>query len=384
MLVYTDGSAKEGYWDGGYGGIVAKQPEPATILSGPAGHLCSSYRAEMIALNLTALRLPYCADGERHIHVNAFSDSQSSIKSLSGGPQGCSTVVEAQVWNSLQRLRDLNMTIHVQFVPGHCGCMGNEFADAEAAKGSAMQQGNVPLDFGVVKATIRREMRMVRDGNRNTTTKYAELGGFALRRPLKLNLGRREERAYRQFVTGHSPLINVMAKRWGRDDCYDGKCAKCGQNEDLPHILNCPAHTSARLIAFGKRDLQPKEIFKRPIEVLRYLSLIKEIDTPFVLPDVLPPSPPSTPRTAPRSPTPTTPQACITRVTRIIPPTPIASVQEAGPPAPQPADPHPPPGATVAVWDDLWAAHEEMRDGDDEYEVIDEGPLDPNYDYAFL
>ena len=49
-LVWTDGSATAGVLDGGAGALIEWPDGEVHELRTPAGHLCSSYRAEMVAL----------------------------------------------------------------------------------------------------------------------------------------------------------------------------------------------------------------------------------------------------------------------------------------------------------------------------------------------
>ena len=84
--VWTDGSATAGVLDGG-AGVLIEWPDGSTHeISAPAGALCSSYRAEMVALREA---LGYLRDHPAHTDSESLivvcTDSQAALSALRSG-----------------------------------------------------------------------------------------------------------------------------------------------------------------------------------------------------------------------------------------------------------------------------------------------------------
>ena len=86
VVIYTDGSARDGRSDGGAGCVVTRggsyeNPEVVETREVPAGKVCSSFQAEMVAIGeaLGWLR----ENGERWMRaMRVVTDSQSSLRAL--------------------------------------------------------------------------------------------------------------------------------------------------------------------------------------------------------------------------------------------------------------------------------------------------------------
>ncbi|XP_043220268.1 uncharacterized protein LOC122380836 [Amphibalanus amphitrite] len=110
--VWTDGSADAGVRSGG-GGAFVEWPDGATDeLRVPAGQLCSSFRAEMVALRAA---LNHLCD---HPHqpsapITICSDSQSALATLREGPASQKTLLGAAIWTELAALAGLSRRIHL-------------------------------------------------------------------------------------------------------------------------------------------------------------------------------------------------------------------------------------------------------------------------------
>jgi ribonuclease HI len=135
---WTDGSATGGVLDGGAGGFIA-WPDGATHeLRAPAGRLCSSFRAEMVALRET---LTYIHNHPAHEEdpIIICTDSQAALSALRSGPAEQRTQLNRAVWDALTLVADHGeRQVRLQWVPSHCGLPGNETADNLAKEAASL------------------------------------------------------------------------------------------------------------------------------------------------------------------------------------------------------------------------------------------------------
>ena len=156
--VWTDGSTTGGVLNGGTGVLIERPDGEIDEIRTPAGHLCSSFRAEMTALQ-AALR--YLLENPAHEEdpVVVCTDSQSALATLRGGPAAQSAPLGVSIWRALRDLTADGRQIHLQWVPAHCGLRGNERADAIARDASALDQLEVAVD---VRTAHRAAARLAR------------------------------------------------------------------------------------------------------------------------------------------------------------------------------------------------------------------------------
>ena len=153
--MWTDGSAADGVANGGAGALVVWPDGAEDEIRIPAGRLCSSYHAEMVALQaaLTHLLESPTLDDDP---VVVCTDSQSALASLRDGPATQTAPLGISIWSLLARLAEGGREVHLQWVPSHCGLVGNERADAIAKEASELDQTDAPLDVRTVHRAARR------------------------------------------------------------------------------------------------------------------------------------------------------------------------------------------------------------------------------------
>ncbi|KAF0300621.1 hypothetical protein FJT64_003287 [Amphibalanus amphitrite] len=99
--VWTDGSATDGVLNGGAGALIVWPDGEERSVRAPAGRLCSSFRAEMVALQ-TALSFllenPLHADDP----VVICTDSQSALAALREGPAAQHSPLGGAIWRALR------------------------------------------------------------------------------------------------------------------------------------------------------------------------------------------------------------------------------------------------------------------------------------------
>ena len=167
------------------------------------------------------------------------SDSHWALDALKESGHGSHSVLaplRARLWGLQGRVR-------FQWVPAHCGLLGNERADEEAKKAAGLgpndgaQRGKI--SFEVVKGLIRKQ---VKDGPPNhTRTSQVYSDGF---RRLQ-GTSRREEVSLAQLRGGRSLLLGDTRNRV---QGTDSACPRCGEEEEtLEHVLQrCPDLESPR------------------------------------------------------------------------------------------------------------------------------------------
>ncbi|KAF0311140.1 putative RNA-directed DNA polymerase from transposon BS [Amphibalanus amphitrite] len=85
VWLWTDGSAAGGVSRGGAGAVLVWPDEETEELRVPAGQLCSSYRAEMVAL-VTGLETLTQRDRDQDLPIVVCTDSLSAVATLRNGP----------------------------------------------------------------------------------------------------------------------------------------------------------------------------------------------------------------------------------------------------------------------------------------------------------
>ena len=156
--VWSDVSVTEGVTNGGAGALIIWPDGEELEIRSPAGRLCSSYRAEMVALNAA---LTHLLKNPTHVEdpIVTCRDSQSALASLCGGPAAQSSPLGVAVWRTLRGLAAGGRQVHLQWVPSHCGLDGNERADAIAKEAGSLDQTSVPVDVQTAHRAAARVAR---------------------------------------------------------------------------------------------------------------------------------------------------------------------------------------------------------------------------------
>ena len=190
------------------------------------------------------------------------SESQAALSALNGScisdGKGLAVVHS--------NLAQSNRRILLQWVPGHCGLIGNEWADVAAGEAATTVTPNLvhqqAITYKTAKALIGRELvdpptthvrtKAVFDGPRNQPLSRGEAVLIA-----QLRSGHcRKLAAYRSIVeTNFSPI-----------------CPLCDMEaETLEHWLqDCPATAVKRILVFGEVALQLSVLVTSPKTVLAF------------------------------------------------------------------------------------------------------------------
>ena len=256
VVLYTDGSVAEGGVNGGAAVVVTQGPaddvEVLEELERPAGRLCSSYQAEMVAIREGLRWLVANRGAWRKARV--VTDSKSALESVARYRWNTNNVCLMDTFQCLAELYGCGRKLVFTWVPSHCGLPGNEMADAVAGQASTLDQAEVPLSFEVTKAAIWRRKRVDVLRHERSRRVYGD-GGVNL--GVEDNWTRAEGVSFRRFRSGHSLELASYRKRLGLQDC--GLCRRCGlEDEDVEHVVvRCLAGEQRRraLGIEGLRDL---------------------------------------------------------------------------------------------------------------------------------
>ena len=72
--------------------------------------------------------------------VAAFTDGQSVLSALTGGPPRAKERQSHDLWLAIYTLLAKNVQVHLHYVPGHVGIPGNRAADAAAKDTAALRR----------------------------------------------------------------------------------------------------------------------------------------------------------------------------------------------------------------------------------------------------
>ncbi|XP_043234483.1 uncharacterized protein LOC122387897 [Amphibalanus amphitrite] len=261
VWLWTDGSAAGGVSRGGAGAVLVWPDEETEELRVPAGQLCSSYRAEMVAL-VTGLETLTQRDRDQDLPIVVCTDSLSAVATLRNGPAAQTSPLGVAAWRAMFALSDNGRKIHVQWVPSHCGVEGNERADRVAREAAELPQDSV-------RADIRTITRAVARAARDDTVRAWPPGWFRSLMggrfpPPVAGLDRERAVDVHQLRAGHWSGSRAYLHRIGavpsvgcegcRDEgCVAARCPLCNEEPDTPaHVLlRCPALMRLRHSTLG-------------------------------------------------------------------------------------------------------------------------------------
>ncbi|XP_043211169.1 uncharacterized protein LOC122375739 [Amphibalanus amphitrite] len=259
--VWTDGSVVGGTSSGGAGALIVYPDDETVELREAAGSLCSSFRAELVALR-AALRHLH----EHPVHTGdpivLCTDSQAALAKLRGGPSEQESPMGAEIWRLLTDLASGGRPLRLQWVPSHCGIPGNERADALAGEASALPQEEAPVDVRTVHRAAARAASS-RALAQWPVGWYRSLMAGHLPPPVR-DYPREVAIDIHQVRAGHWSGSAAYLHRIGRgpspqcEQCMDPRCRAswclaCGEAPDTSEhlLLHCPALMVRRFRLLG-------------------------------------------------------------------------------------------------------------------------------------
>ncbi|KAF0294379.1 putative RNA-directed DNA polymerase from transposon BS [Amphibalanus amphitrite] len=243
VSIWTDGSAGGGTHDGGGGALLIFHQESRTVqLTVAAGKVCSSTRAELVAIR-EALAEAAGDLPDRPGLLLLCCDSRAAIQSLQDTADSQSALV-AEIRDLLDTITRSGHRLHLQWVPGHAGLPENEEADRLAAIGSSRRQDQIPVDLWSARAAVARRARAMCDARARRSHPHPDPT------PGHDGLDRRASVTVAQLRVGCSPLTGDTRHRLGLAE--SDACVDCGEPDSVPHLLmDCPAHQGPRTRRWG-------------------------------------------------------------------------------------------------------------------------------------
>ena len=223
-VLYTDGSVEDGCGEGG-SACVRWWGMKKIELREAAGRWCNSFVTEARAM-LMAVRW---LRANRPASAVIFSDSQALLRWLAGGQEGSELAEELR--EELRELkRESGIGLVIQWVPGHVGLEGNEWADREANGARKGDQARIPVELACSKAAIEKV------GKPKPKLKEREqwVYGNGVKREV---CSRRESVLLAQLRVGHCPRTRYWRQRIGLEE--KRACEDCGEEEGKDHWLTC-------------------------------------------------------------------------------------------------------------------------------------------------
>ncbi len=255
---YTDGA----FFGRNAGAAVVVTNKEGLIVEEEAiylGQNSNAYQAEILAIKSAAeliqLRWP------EYRVITLYSDCQAALQAV-----GQNFVKSQLVLDTVAALNQAarNNVIHLRWVKGHCGIIGNERADVLAKEGALdplREAAQIPkLPPSVIKSLHRDglERRWNEHWQSRTDCRQTKQWFPSICKNISFKLlrkGRKEFSEAVQLITGHNFLQRhkVIVQE---DD--DPLCRSCGEDEETSHhvIAECPAFAATRLRVLGTPVLQ--------------------------------------------------------------------------------------------------------------------------------
>ena len=151
IVIYTDGSAAEGCRQGGSAAVVQMRTEPARTetIRRKGAALTSSCDEEADALDAAAQWITENCDSRSRVLI--LTDSQSLCRALASANHDVDQLRAA--------LEASPASIHLQFIPGHCGIPGNEEADQAANEARLMEGASRAIALRGILPHINRSVK---------------------------------------------------------------------------------------------------------------------------------------------------------------------------------------------------------------------------------
>ncbi|XP_017465837.1 PREDICTED: uncharacterized protein LOC108358852 [Rhagoletis zephyria] len=273
--IYTDGSKMA---DGVGAGVYCAELDLRQPFKLP--EYCSIFQAEVFAVGKAA---EIASNAGNYIkNINIYVDSQAAIKAIISHRIASENVLRSR--EAVDRAAE-SKRLHIYWVPGHKGILGNEIAD-EIAK-SAIRLASEPVrEIQKSLKTIYNEIseragcRIRGRWNALATCKTTKImcNSSKGNTHFLLTRSRRDCRTVVGLMTGHN-LLASHASRMGisnSDACR--KCREEGMSETLEHLLCfCPALARNRLSYLGASQFKGlEEVSKLDIKAL--LNFAKSVD----------------------------------------------------------------------------------------------------------
>ena len=262
--IYTDGSAQGGVSNGGSAAIVttgaASNPTRVHTSSCTGCRWTCSYDTEVAALILaTEWILRNAADSSICV---ICSDSQSALIAIEGSGRKDGRLLD-ELRTNLARVK---CSVLLQWVPGHCGLIGNDWTDVEAGKAAIATDdrtdGYQGISFRAARSLIIQEISDPPVSHERTKAVFSGKRD-------RIILPRKEAVLLAQLRSGHCTRLAAYRSIISNSS---PQCPFCeGGEETLEHWLQeYPATAAKRIHGFGGAAPPLSVLVESPKAVLAF------------------------------------------------------------------------------------------------------------------
>ena len=141
--------------------ICIPQRESPVSIYGPCGRYCNNYEAEVIAIKKTVEKIEQgFKDGSMTpTMLVILTDSQSALEAIENHEHETSKLLELLLETCHNIIQNYGIELIMQWIPGNCGILGNEKADALAKLGSKMPQPDEKVTYRTAKTLAKKHSR---------------------------------------------------------------------------------------------------------------------------------------------------------------------------------------------------------------------------------
>ena len=232
----------------------------------------SSYRAELAAI---LLALYWIEDADLHSGAVIFSDSLSALTAMAQQNFKENLIIEILI--KITHLYYKSINIFFEWIPSHCGIMGNETADLSAKQALSQPiEINNKLNYSEIKPQIQNYFMDQWQKRWLPNESFLFLFKPKVRSFHDLsNLGRREETIIRRLRLGTTGLNGELLRLGSHPT---GKCEFCPVLETVTHLLlECPKFIIERAMLLAETHK------KHEFEILDLLTSLKVSDQKAII-----------------------------------------------------------------------------------------------------
>ena len=256
--VYTDGSAENAVRNGGAGVYIQYPDGNEEKIHHATGLHSTNYRAEVEALKTGVDAIKSHSDGPDKVVF--LTDSLSAL-------QGMQTGKDHDLRNLAHSINELclDRTVHMQWIPSHCGINGNEVADRLAKEGSEQEQTDRSTNFREYKSIVKAKQNdkwLQNHPRHNRNDPYHKLT-------------RREQVTIFRLRTGHNRLNHHMYNKLRIGTTEQCPCGSGKQTTE--HILQkCHLYNAPRGLFWPNQTILEKKLYGSLEDLQKTVAFIDE------------------------------------------------------------------------------------------------------------